>query len=152
MHLVVNEDRYGKLEKIQNILSRIGTELVNVYDRKIYLYKGLVWCFYYKCEMRHCKSVKWCIFTAEQWGLPENSRWTLEELVKQVCETRLKTDKEIRLSDELYSGSRYNNDKNIIEYIATHNKDDDTLESMAKKALMRASDFDYYYMFEHDKD
>ena len=133
-------------------MSRIGTELVNVYDRKIYLYKGLVWRFYYKCEMRHCKSVKWCIFTAEQWELPENSRWTLEELIKQVCETRLKIDKRIKFSDELYSGSRYNNDKNIIEYIATHNKDDDTLESMAKKALMRAADFDYYYMFEHDKD
>lgn len=152
MHSVVDENRYDKLEKIQNILSRIGTELVNIYDRKIYLYKGLVWHFYYRYEIRHCKSLKWCIFTAEQWELPENSRWTLEELVKQVCETRLKVDEEVRLSYELYPGSRYNNDKNLIEYMATHNEDDDTLESMAKKALMRAADFDYYYMFEHDKD
>ena len=43
MYMRVNKQRFDKLNSLLNHLNHLGQKLVNLYDKKVYYYKGKVW-------------------------------------------------------------------------------------------------------------
>lgn len=157
MFLVAKQERFNKVSNMQAILSRIGEKVVDEPKRKIFMYKGLVWEFIYKQRgIWRSERVQWCIITAEQWKTPNHNRWTLQDVIKKVCEVRHSVSEDITSDEhdndpywEYYQGSRYEDDKRRVEDVV--NTEGDLVEAI-KRVLYRAAELDYYYQFVHDKD